>query len=63
LERLAKEDEEADGYHRVVTPHIAKEELYITSGHLPYYADEHVSTYGNGWHKVLFPSYELSASS
>jgi len=23
----------------VVTPHIAKENLYITSGHLPYYAD------------------------
>lgn len=39
LERLAKEDEEAHGYHRVVTPHIAKEELYLTSGHLPYYAD------------------------
>lgn len=39
LEKLAKEAEEADGYHRVVTPHIAKEELYITSGHLPYYAE------------------------
>ena len=39
MERLAKEDEDADGYHRVVTPHIATEELYITSGHLPYYAD------------------------
>ncbi|MBL7788257.1 MAG: threonine--tRNA ligase [Chitinophagales bacterium] len=39
MERLAKEDEDADGYHRVVTPHIAKEELYLTSGHLPYYAD------------------------
>ena len=39
MERLAKEDEDADGYHRVVTPHIAKEELYITSGHSPYYAD------------------------
>ena len=39
LERLAKETEEAAGYKRVVTPHIAKENLYITSGHLPYYAD------------------------
>lgn len=39
LEKLAKEDETADGYHRVVTPHIAKEELYLTSGHLPYYAE------------------------
>lgn len=39
LEKLAKEAEQADGYHRVVTPHIAKEDLYKTSGHLPYYAD------------------------
>ncbi len=39
LERLAKETEEAAGYKRVVTPHIAKENLYLTSGHLPYYAD------------------------
>lgn len=39
LERLAKETEDAAGYHRVVTPHIAKESMYLTSGHLPYYAD------------------------
>ncbi|GAC1529951.1 MAG: threonine--tRNA ligase [Sediminibacterium sp.] len=39
LERLAKETEEAAGYKRVVTPHIAKESLYLTSGHLPYYQD------------------------
>jgi threonyl-tRNA synthetase len=39
LERLAKETEEAAGYKRVVTPHIAKESLYLTSGHLPYYED------------------------
>jgi threonyl-tRNA synthetase len=39
LEKLAKETEEEAGYHRVVTPHIAKENLYLTSGHLPYYAD------------------------
>ena len=39
LEKLAKETENAAGYKRVVTPHIAKEKLYITSGHLPYYAD------------------------
>jgi threonyl-tRNA synthetase len=31
LEKLAKETEEAAGYKRVVTPHIAKENLYITS--------------------------------
>ena len=39
LEKLAKETENEAGYKRVVTPHIAKENLYITSGHLPYYAD------------------------
>jgi threonyl-tRNA synthetase len=35
LERLAKETEFAAGYVRVKTPHIAKEKLYLTSGHLP----------------------------
>lgn len=39
LERLAKETEYDQGYKRVVTPHIAKESLYLTSGHLPYYED------------------------
>lgn len=39
LEKLAKETENEAGYKRVVTPHIAKESMYITSGHLPYYAD------------------------
>ena len=39
LEKLAKETEEEAGYKRVVTPHIAKENLYLASGHLPYYAD------------------------
>jgi threonyl-tRNA synthetase len=39
LENLAKETETAAGYKRVVTPHIAKESMYLTSGHLPYYAD------------------------
>lgn len=39
LEKLAKETEKEAGYKRVVTPHIAKENLYLTSGHLPYYAD------------------------
>ena len=38
LEKLAKETEEKGGYKRVKTPHIAKEALYLTSGHLPYYA-------------------------
>ena len=39
LEKLAKETETRAGYKRVVTPHLAKESLYLTSGHLPYYAD------------------------
>jgi len=47
LEKLAKETEEKASYKRVVTPHIAKESLYLTSGHLPYYEDS------------MFPSMEL----
>ena len=39
LEKLAKETEFAAGYVRVRTPHLAKEKMYKTSGHLPYYAD------------------------
>jgi threonyl-tRNA synthetase len=50
LERLAKETESAAGYKRVVTPHIAKEEMYLTSGHLPYYADS------------MFPPMELDGT-
>ena len=39
LERLAKETEFQAGYVRVKTPHLAKEKMYKTSGHLPYYAE------------------------
>src|SRR3989338_3602984 len=39
LERLAKETEFKAGYKIIRTPHIAKESIYQTSGHLPYYAD------------------------
>lgn len=39
LEKLAKEKELQAGYLQVRTPHIAKESMYKTSGHLPYYAD------------------------
>jgi threonyl-tRNA synthetase len=35
LEKLAKETEFHAGYVRVKTPHIAKEKMYLTSGHLP----------------------------
>jgi threonyl-tRNA synthetase len=39
LEKLAKESEFAAGYVRVRSPHLAKEKMYKTSGHLPYYAE------------------------
>ena len=37
LEKLAKETEFAAGYQRVRTTNLARESLYIISGHLPYY--------------------------
>lgn len=40
VEKLAKEKEAEQEYVRVVTPHLAKEELFLTSGHLPYYKDD-----------------------
>ncbi len=40
LEKLARELEFKGGYQRVATPHLAKESLYYTSGHLPYYAED-----------------------
>jgi threonyl-tRNA synthetase len=39
LERLAKEMEDKAGYLRVRSPHLTKEDLFIRSGHLPYYAE------------------------
>src|SRR5215471_6624227 len=51
LEKLAKETEFAAGYQRVLTPHIARESLYLKSGHLPYYAES------------MFPPMELVAES
>ncbi len=39
LEKLAKETEFAAGYDRVRTPALARENMYLTSGHLPYYAE------------------------
>ena len=48
LEKLAKETEFAAGYVRVRTPHLAREKMYRTSGHLPYYAES------------MFPPMELA---
>jgi threonyl-tRNA synthetase len=39
LESFAKKTEREAGYDRVKTPHIAKESMYVKSGHLPYYKD------------------------
>jgi threonyl-tRNA synthetase len=39
LEALAKKNEQEQGYFRVKSPHIAKEAMYLRSGHLPYYAE------------------------
>jgi len=48
LEKLAKESEFAADYHRVRTPHLARENMYLTSGHLPYYEES------------MFPPMELA---
>src|SRR5216683_6385536 len=48
LEDLAKETEFEAGYVRVKTPHIAREKMYTTSGHIPLYQDS------------MFPPIELS---
>ena len=39
IEERAKKVECQWGYQRVATPHIAKEDLFRMSGHIPYYAD------------------------
>lgn len=39
LEALAKEIETKHGYDRVRTPHLTKEDLFVRSGHLPYYEE------------------------
>lgn len=39
VEAFALETEEAAGYVRVTTPHLAKKELFLRSGHLPYYEE------------------------
>ncbi|MDI9548750.1 MAG: threonine--tRNA ligase [Chloroflexota bacterium] len=39
LEALAKEVETEAGYQRVRTPHLSKEDLFVRSGHLPYYTE------------------------
>jgi threonyl-tRNA synthetase len=40
LEKLARELEFKAGFQRVVTPHIARTDLYHRSGHLPYFRED-----------------------
>jgi threonyl-tRNA synthetase len=47
LEALAKEMERRAGYVRVRSPHLTKEQLFLKSGHLPYYEAD------------MFPAMEL----
>ncbi len=51
MERFSKEMEFRGGYVRVNTPHISKEQLFYTSGHLPYYKD------------TMFPPMQLEGES
>jgi threonyl-tRNA synthetase len=39
LEQLAWETERNAGYQQVRTPHLTKEDLFLRSGHLPYYSE------------------------
>ncbi|HLH54807.1 MAG TPA: threonine--tRNA ligase [Verrucomicrobiae bacterium] len=50
LEKLAKETEFAAGYVRVKSPHLAREKMYLTSGHIPLYQES------------MFPALELKES-
>lgn len=47
IERFVIQEEKKAGYVRVTTPHLAKKELFIQSGHLPYYQD------------TMYPSMEM----
>ncbi len=40
IEALAKEMETKAGYKRVRSPHLSKEDLFLKSGHLPYYEED-----------------------
>ena len=49
IEKLAKDMEDARGYQRVRSPHLSKEDLFLRSGHLPYYEEG------------MFPAMELES--
>ncbi len=59
LEKLAKEVEREAGYQQVRTPHVSKEELFLRSGHLPYYADTMYPPMESGGRALLCEADEL----
>ena len=61
LERFVVDEEIKRGYQHVITPVIAKTELYKTSGHYPYYKRHHVSSNGCR-RRGNSPSYDMSPS-
>jgi threonyl-tRNA synthetase len=50
MEDYSRRRHEESGYEFVNTPHISKDGLFVTSGHLPYYAD------------TMFPPMEMEGS-
>ncbi len=50
MENYSRKRHEESGYEFVNTPHITKEQLFLTSGHLPYYKD------------TMFPPMELEGA-
>jgi len=50
MENYSRKRHEESGYEFVNTPHITKESLFLTSGHLPYYKD------------TMFPPMELEGA-
>jgi threonyl-tRNA synthetase len=59
LEKLAKEMEDKAGYARVKTPILTKEDLFLRSGHLPYYAESMLCADGTRRREVLRQADEL----
>ena len=53
MEDYSRQRHEEAGYEFVNTPHITKAQLFETSGHLPYYADEHVPAHAAGGRGLL----------
>ena len=59
MEDYSRRRHEEAGYQYVNTPHVTKEQLFQTSGHLGFYADEHVPAPGTGRRQVLPEADEL----